>query len=88
MLRLFYNPKSCSLASVITLEEAGAEYELSLVDFSSQEQRGSEYLAINPKGRVPALVTDDGVITETPAILTYVAQSFPAANLIPADASI
>ena len=49
------------------------------------DQRKGEYLAINPKGRVPALVTDRGVLTETPAILAYVAQRFPQANLAPTD---
>jgi glutathione S-transferase len=49
------------------------------------EQRGAAYLAINPKGRVPALVTERGVLTETPAILAFVAQSFPQARLAPLD---
>lgn len=86
MLKLFYTPKTCALASLITLEEAGAEYEIAPVDFSREEQRSAEYHAINPKGRVPALVTDQGIITETPAILTYIAQSYPGAKLIPEDA--
>lgn len=86
MLKLFHAPRTCALASLIALEEAGAEYEISPVDFSRQQQRSPDYLAINPKGRVPALVTDDGIITETPAILTYIAQSFPDAKLIPNDA--
>lgn len=85
MLKLFYTPGTCALASLITLEEAGAEYEIARVDFSQQQQRSPEYLEINPKGRVPALVTDDGILTETPAILTYIAQSFPQAKLIPTD---
>ena len=86
MLKLYFAPNTCALASLVTLEEAGAEYEISRVEFSREEQRGADYLAINPKGRVPALATDDGIITETPAILTFIAQSFPEANLIPADA--
>ena len=86
MLKLYYARNTCALASLVTLEEAGAEYEISRVEFSREEQRGADYLAINPKGRVPALATDDGIITETPAILTFIAQSFPEANLIPADA--
>jgi glutathione S-transferase len=49
------------------------------------DQRKPEYLAVNPKGRVPALVTDRGVLTETPAILAFIAQSFPAARLAPTD---
>jgi glutathione S-transferase len=65
------------------LEEAGAEYDAVRRDFRTNDQRKPEYLAINPKGRVPALVTDDGVLTETPAILVFVAQRFPSAGLVP-----
>src|SRR5262245_39636185 len=69
MFRLFYAPGTCALATHIALEEAGAPYEAVLVDFRSQSQRSSEYLAVNPKGRVPALVTESGTLTETPALL-------------------
>jgi glutathione S-transferase len=85
MLKLFYATGSCALASHIALEEAGADYEAVRVDLAANEQRGAEYLAINPKGRVPALATDRGILSETPAILLYVAQSFPAAKLAPLD---
>ncbi|WP_164924221.1 glutathione S-transferase family protein [Sinorhizobium fredii] len=85
MLKLFYTPGSCSLASHIALEEAGAAYEAHRVDFSKAEQTKPEYLAINPKGRVPALATDRGTLTETPAILVYIAQTFPGARLAPID---
>ncbi|MCY1239939.1 Glutathione S-transferase GST-6.0 [compost metagenome] len=71
------------MASHIALEEAGADYEARRVDFSTAEQTKPDYLAVNPKGRVPALLTDRGVITETPAILTYIAETHPAANLAP-----
>jgi len=83
MLTLFYAPNTCSLASHIVLEEIGADYEARRVDFSANAQRSPEYLAINPKGRVPALVTDQGVLTETPAILAFLAQSFPQVGLAP-----
>lgn len=85
MLKLFYSPQTCALASHIALEEAGAGYQAARVDFASQEQRQADYLKINPKGRVPALVTDRGVLTETPAILLYIAQTHPAAGLAPLD---
>jgi glutathione S-transferase len=55
------------------------------LDFRAEEQRGAAYLAINPKGRVPALATPLGVITETPAILTFIARSFPRAGLAPLE---
>jgi glutathione S-transferase len=83
MLTLFYAPTACSLASHIALEEAQADFEARRVDFAAGEQRSPDYLAINPKGRVPALVTPRGVLTETPAILAFIAQSFPEARLAP-----
>jgi glutathione S-transferase len=83
MFRLYYAPGTCALATHIALEEAGAPYEAVLVDFRSQGQRSPEYLAVNPKGRVPALVTDSGTLTETPALLCFVAQRFPEAGLAP-----
>lgn len=63
----------------------GADYETVRVDFATNAQRKPEYLAINPKGRVPALVTDRGVLTETPAILLFICQSYPKARLAPLD---
>lgn len=85
MLTLYYAPHTCALASHICLEEAGAAYQTVRLDFANGEQRKPEYLAVNPKGRVPALVTDRGILTETPAILAFIAQSFPAARLAPLD---
>lgn len=85
MLTLFYAGGSCSLASHLALEHSGAVYEGRKVDFKNAQQRSADYLKINPKGRVPALVTDQGVLTETPAILAYIAQSFPQAKLAPID---
>jgi glutathione S-transferase len=83
MITLFYAPHTCSLASHIALEDAAAEYATVRISFLAEEQRKPEYLAVNPKGRVPALVTDRGVLTETPAILAFIAQSFPRAELAP-----
>ena len=85
MLKLFFAQGSCALASHIALEEAGADYEAVRLDLSTNVQRAPDYLAVNPKGRVPALVTDRGVITENPAIPAFIAQSFPAAGLAPLD---
>lgn len=85
MLTLYSAPATCALASHIALEQAGADYQVHLVDFKSTQQRSPEYLKLNPKGRVPALVTEHGVLTETPAILLYIAQRFPQANLAPFD---
>ncbi len=85
MLVFYYAPDTCALASHIALEDAGAEYRLRRIDFEKNEQRSPDYLAVNPKGRVPALVATRGVLTETPAMLAYVAQSYPAAQLAPLD---
>src|SRR5258708_14826367 len=86
MLKLYYTPGTCALASHIALEEAGAAYAAERVDFKTNQQNSPEYLKINPKGRVPTLVTDRGTLTETPAMLAYIAQSFPKAKLAPEDA--
>jgi glutathione S-transferase len=83
MLKLYYGVGTCALASHIALEEAGADYTTDRIDMKANQQNSPDYLAINPKGRVPALVTDQGVLTETPAILAFIAQSFPKANLAP-----
>jgi glutathione S-transferase len=85
MLTLYYAPNTCALASHIALEQAGAEHRAVRLDFARNQQRTPEYLRINPKSRVPALVTDQGVLTETPAILQYIAQRYPEAELAPLD---
>ncbi len=85
MLKLYYTPGTCALASHIALQEAGAAYTAERIDFKTNQQNSPEYLAINPKGRVPSLVTERGVLTETPAMLVFIAQSFPQARLAPLD---
>ncbi len=85
MLKLYYSPGSCALASHIALEEAGESYEAIRIDFGAEEQRKPEYLSINPKGRVPALITARGILTETPAILLFIAQNRPQSRLAPLD---
>jgi len=85
MFKLYFAPGTCALASHIALAEAGAPYTTVKLDFKANQQNSPEYLAINPKGRVPSLVTDRGVLTETPAMLAYIAQSFPLAKLAPLD---
>lgn len=84
MLKFFYNPGSCSLASHIALEESGLAYEPVLVSLPKGENATPEYLAINPLRRVPALAVDDAILTENVAILTYVAGLVPEQALLPA----
>ncbi len=73
MLRLHYAPGACSLASHIALEESGAPYEAVSVSLKDGEQRSAAFIKLNPKSRVPVLETDKGVLTETVAILPYIA---------------
>ena len=84
-IKLFYAPGACSLAPHIALQETGAPFEPVKIALPQGEQKTPAYLAINPKGRVPALVTDRGTLTETPAILMFICQSFPLAGLAPAQ---
>jgi glutathione S-transferase len=85
MFTLYFAPGTCALASHIALEDAGANYELKRVDFKNAEQQSAGYLALNPKARVPTMITPRGTLTETPAILAFIAQSFPDAKLAPLD---
>ena len=84
-MQLYYAPNTISIASVIALEEAGLGFDLVQVDFASGEQTKPAYHAINPKGRVPTLVTDQGILTETGAILEFIAANAPNADLVPGD---
>ncbi len=84
-LTFYWAANTCALASHILLEHVGAPYEGVRVDFATGGQRSPEYLKVNPKGRVPALATERGVLTETPSILQYVCQRFPAAGMAPLD---
>jgi glutathione S-transferase len=85
MLTFYYAPGTCAMASHLALEYAGAAYEARRLDFKAQQQRSPEYLKLNPKGRVPALVTERGVLTETPALLQFIAQTYPQAQIAPLD---
>lgn len=85
MFQLFFSPSACSLASHIALREAGLAFELKRLKFGENQQRSDDYLKINPKGRVPALVTEKGTLTETPAILLFIAQMVPDKQLAPLE---
>jgi glutathione S-transferase len=85
MYTLYYAAGTCALATHIALEEVGATYQAKRLNFAAGEQRNPDYLKINPKGRVPALVSERGALTETPALLAFIAQQYPAAKLAPLD---
>ena len=85
-MKLYYSPGACSLGIHVILEEIGQPYEASLVALKDGAQHRPEYLAVNPKAKVPALGRDDGtVLTEWQAIAFYLANRFPGAKLWPAD---
>jgi glutathione S-transferase len=83
-MKLFYANGTISIAPAIALLEAGIAHDLIRLDFADAAQTKPDYLAINPKGRVPALVLDGGgVLTETGALLEYIAARAPDAALVP-----
>lgn len=84
-MQLYYAPGTISIAVAIALQEAGLEHETIKVDFAAKEQTTPGYAQINPKGRVPALVVDGGILTETGALLDYIADLAPQAGLRPSD---
>ncbi|MDA5092711.1 glutathione S-transferase family protein [Aliiroseovarius sp. KMU-50] len=84
-MELFHAPNTISVATAIALEEAGMSYTPHQVDFTSGAQRSQDYLRINPKGRVPALVIGNDILTETGALLEYIATLSPETGLVPKD---
>lgn len=84
-MQLYYAPHTISIAVAIALEEAGLAYEAIKIDFAEKQQTTKAYHQINPKGRVPALVVDGGILTETGALLEYIADLAPDAGLRPTD---
>ncbi|TCW81394.1 glutathione S-transferase [Burkholderia sp. SRS-46] len=85
--RLYYSPGACSLAAHIALEETGAPFDTEIVSVSHGDNLRAHYLSINPKARVPALAIpgEPRALTETPAILGYLARRHPDARLLPLD---
>jgi glutathione S-transferase len=82
-MKLYFSNGSCSLSTHIALEESGAVFEAHRLNLREGEQKKPEYLAINPKGKVPALVVDgQTTITEVPAVLSYIADTHPQAKLL------
>lgn len=85
-MRLYYAPNACSFGVHVILEEIGKPYEAVAVDFKNNAQYGAEYVAINPKSKVPALIRDDGsLLTEFPVIAMWLAKTNPEKNLVPKD---
>jgi glutathione S-transferase len=83
VLTLYFAPDTCARVPLIALEQAGGPYGLEIVKFALQEHRSSGYLALNPKGKVPTLIIDGQALSENVAILSWLADSFPEAKLLP-----
>src|SRR5215813_9803629 len=84
-IALYYAPITCALAPYITLTEAGATFEVRPLNFRKGQHTSPQYLKINPKHKVPMLVVDGKFLTESIAIQTWIARTFPQAKLLPAD---
>jgi len=83
-MKLYYSPGACSLASHIILHEVGADFSIEKVDLRAKvTETGADYWAVNAKGSVPALATDEGVLTEGVAIMQYLADKAGATTLAP-----
>ncbi|HET9149448.1 MAG TPA: glutathione S-transferase N-terminal domain-containing protein [Alphaproteobacteria bacterium] len=84
-IALYFAPNTCALAPFITLTEARVPFEARPLNFRKKQQMTAEYLAVNPRHKVPALVVDGKVLTENVAIQLWIARTFPAAKLLPFD---
>lgn len=89
-MKLFYKAGACSLSPHIVLREAGLDFTAEKVDLALKKtESGADYLTINPKGQVPALLLDDGsLLTEGVAIVQYLADRVPDRGLIPAAGTL
>ena len=85
MLILYFAPGASSMAAHIALHEIGTAFEGKPMSFRQKDMRAPEYLALNPEGKVPALLVDGRPLTEVAAILFYLAKRFPDADLLPRD---
>ena len=86
-LKLYYAPTTCALAPYVTLTEAGAEFECARINMRKAQHMSPEYMALNPKHKVPMLAIDDWLLTESVAIQTWIGRNFPAAKIMPADSN-
>lgn len=83
-LKLFYNPQSRASMARWMLEEVGADYEIVPIDFEAGDNRKADFLKLNPMGKIPTLLLEDGtVLTEAPAIIAWLADAYPQAGLAP-----
>jgi glutathione S-transferase len=83
-ITFYHSPQSRSAGTLFLLEELGADYDMRVLDLQKGEQRQSGYLAVNPMGKVPAIVHDGALVTEQGAVYTYLADLYPEAGITPA----
>ena len=86
-LKLFHLPGACSRVTIAALEMAGCSYETQTVNLMAGEQHSPEYRAVNPNGKIPALLVNGDLLTENASILLWIHESFPEANLFPKTSS-
>ncbi|MFO0009849.1 MAG: glutathione S-transferase family protein [Betaproteobacteria bacterium] len=86
-IALYFSPGACSFAPHVVLREIGLTFDLRKFSTADRSNYSPEYLAVNPKGRIPALLIDGFTLTENPAILAYLGRRFPEAGLYPSTAA-
>lgn len=84
-ITLYHSPGACSMATYISLVEAGAEFDVNIISLKNNEQSSPEYAAINPRKKVPFLVVDGKGLSENVAIQSWIGETYPEANLLPSD---
>ena len=82
-ITLYYAPHTRATGALALMEELGVPYDLQVLDFKAGEQRGAQYLAVNPMGKVPAVLHDGALVTEQPAVYMYLADLYPERGLAP-----
>jgi glutathione S-transferase len=87
-LKLYFFPGTCSRVVMTALEQSGASFETQLIKLVVGEHRSPEYLALNPKGKVPTLQVGEWVLTENVAILSWLARTYPAAGIMPVGTNL
>jgi glutathione S-transferase len=84
-ITLYHSPGACSMATYISLLEAGADFDVEIISLKHNAQSSPEYAAINPKKKVPYIIVDGKGLSENIAMQTWIAETFPQANLMPSD---
>lgn len=84
-IALYHSPGACSMATYISLLEAGADFDVRIISLKNKEQSNPEYAALNPKKKVPYLVVDGKGLSENIAMQVWIAETYPNSQLLPSD---